>query len=190
MIKSFIELDEFDNLVVSPELYTITPFSELDRKDKDFIKIVAYIYWSGLVGSHYFVNVLEDNTDEMDEASRHIKEDVGLPLTWTPSPVVYRCITKFKEVQQTVSLNALKATEGSIKGLQKYLTSIDLNAVVPVGKNVGMLLHDPKKVSSVTKELAGLTDLFEKQRKQVIAEYSDKMKLRSGGTMGALEDED
>jgi len=191
MIVNFIEFDNEGMLKVNPELYTISPFSlllkEIPISNPEHINVVSYIYWSGLVGSFYFLNVLEDDVIAQNEASNKIKEDVGLPLTWTPSPTVYSCVNKWKQLQQTASLSALKATEGAIKALKQYLTNIDLNETVLVGKNSGLLLHDPKKVSSVAKELASLTDIFMKQEKQVIAEYSEKMKIRGGGVMGLRE---
>ena len=191
MIVNFIDFNNEGELVVNAELYTITPFSLLLKKlpisDSNHIRVFSYIYWSGLVGSHYYLNVIEDDIVALNEASNSIKNDVGLPLEWTPSPVVYSCINKWKELQQTASLSALKATEGAIKALKKYLTNIDLNEIVPSGKNSGLLLHDPKKVSSVAKELASLTDIFMKREKQVIAEYSEKMKIRGGGIIGARE---
>lgn len=190
MIVNFIDFNDDGTLKVSPELYTIKPFSLLLEEIKDAnlrVNVLSYVYWSGLVGSHYYLNVIEDDIIALNDASDRIKEDVGLPKEWTPSPTVYSCVNKWKELQQTASLSALKATEGAIKALKKYLTSIDLNEVVPNGKNAGLLLHDPKKVSSVAKELASLTDIFMKQEKQVIAEYSEKMKIRGGGVIGLRE---
>ena len=191
MIVNFIEFDNEGRLKVNPELYTISPFSlllkEIPISNPEHINVVSYIYWSGLVGSFYFLNVIEKDVIATTEASNKIKEDVGLPLTWTPSPTVYSCIDKWKELQQTPSLLALKSTSDTIKALRSYLDGINLNETVQAGKLSGQLLHDPIKITNIGIKLDVLTETYMKREKVVIAEYSEKMKIRGGGVMGLRE---
>ena len=76
-----------------------------------------------------------------------------------------------------------------IVAIKKYLSNINIDERIESGAKKGELVHNPSTISKLGKELLGLQDSYEMAKKKVITEYREKMKMRGGGSMGALEND-
>lgn len=192
MITNLIDINIDGTLIPNGELYTIYPFSEYPasiRNGEKHLKEIAYIYWVGVIGSPYFSNISDKDKEEYNRALFQIKLEVGLPENWEADNLTLRCIDKWKFLQETPTLSALEAIKSTLTGIKRYLTNINIDERIESGAKKGELVHNPSTISKLGKELLGLQDSYEQAKKKVISEYREKMKMRGGGSMGALEND-
>ena len=192
MITNLIDMNIDGTLVPNAEIYTLYPFSEYPisiRKTELHLKEIAYIYWVGVIGSPYFSNISEKDKEEYEAALHQIKIDVRLSENWEADKLVLKCIDKWKFLQETPTLSALEAIKSTLTGIKKYLSNINIDERIESGAKKGELVHNPSTISKLGKELLGLQDSYEMAKKKVITEYREKMKMRGGGSMGALEND-
>jgi hypothetical protein len=192
MITNLIDMNIDGTLVPNGEIYTIKPFSEYPpsiRNSELHLKELAYIYWVGVIGSPYFSNINSNDREDYNNALYQVKNEVNLPDNWEANSLVLRCIDKWKFLQETPTLSALEAIKSSLVGIKNYLNNVNINERIESGAKKGELVHNPSTISKLGKELLGLQDSYEQAKKKVISEYREKMKMRGGGNMGALEND-
>ena len=170
-------------------------------KDKQFISIPGedptgrnvsaetFPFVQKTIADDYSLLSLEKDKEEYEAALHQIKIDVRLSENWEADKLVLKCIDKWKFLQETPTLSALEAIKSTLTGIKKYLSNINIDERIESGAKKGELVHNPSTISKLGKELLGLQDSYEMAKKKVITEYREKMKMRGGGSMGALEND-
>jgi len=188
---SLFKLEGFQ-VIVDPEIKIILEFSKLIAEDKDRNKKLA-TKWFGYI---YHMYDYKSPYQLYEEKERHIRvcKDVDLPGDFKSSQRMIAAISKYKELQNTPTVQTLLTTKQALISSEKAINALtqrietllaaDEEEVDTVGeavKNVNKLLDIAEKLPKITNVI---NDLEEKVKK----EQSGESKLRGGGKKGMFED--
>lgn len=195
MIVDWFILNEEGTVEINPVLYTIKPFSKfsaLSRRKAIHKKIIAYIYWHGVICSPFYIGKDIRNPQDLKDIEERILESTGLDIEkdFEVTQDIKECIERFRFLQRSESLETLESLSGALKGIREYLKEIDLKEVITEGSAKGQLKHDPMKILNITSKLRVAVKEYEAARIETVEAYSKAKKVRGGGSVGALEDED
>lgn len=170
--------------VVSPEALLIPQFRALYDRDKTkdkskVVKELAYIYFSTDYQSIYLsytkdIRLERLNVDFMEDKN------------YKPDKLVLAAIEKYDELQQTPTMNFLKAARNAMQATEEYFNSIDYYKTDSTGKPV----YKGTEITKMLKDCSGIKDSIDKLIEAVKKEQSNGMTQRGQGTGGAFEMED
>jgi hypothetical protein len=182
MLELFI-LNEQQLPVPNPEILTISVFRQLVERDKSKVKDIsvkelAYIFWE----SNYQSPFRNYDIDKIRLDS--IKKDVNLDEEWNPDDLVLQGVSKYKELQQTPSMEFLEAAEIGLKQLRNYIRDTKLDAKVESGSKKGDLLNDPKKYGDMFTSMPQKVKAYQEMKNLVDAEVMQKATSKGGRELG------
>lgn len=170
---------------ITVEALLIPEFKTLyDRdKSKDKSKVtmeIAYIYYS----TDYQSNYLAYTKDIREE---RLNEDFMNNKNYKPDQLVLAAMKKYEELQQTPTMNFLKAARHAQQATEDYFMHIDYSERDAKGNAV----YKGTDVTKMLKDCAGIKDALDKLMEAVKKEQSNGGTQRGGGVGGAHEfDED
>jgi hypothetical protein len=121
-----------------------------------------------------------------DIREERLAEDFMGLKTYKPDQMVMDAIMKYDELQQTPTMNFLKAARNAMQSTEEYFNSIDYSMLDQSGKPV----YKIKEITSSLKDCSGIKDSIDKLIEAVKKEQSNGATQRGGGTGGMLEFED
>ncbi len=170
--------------VVTAEALLIPQFKALyDRdKTKDKSKVIselAYIYFAVDYQSIY-LSYTKDIREE------RLNEDFMGSKTYKPDKLVIAAMEKYDELQQTPTMNFLKAARNAMQATEEYFNSIDYFKLDHTGKPV----YKGTEITKMLKDCSGIKDSIDKLIEAVKKEQSNGATQRGGGVGGSMEMED
>lgn len=174
-----------NKLVFAPEAIAVAPFKVLydsdtsKHKEKATAELAAIYYFIDYKSD--FSNILEENAKLHEIIS--ILPDLG--KDWKPYTEWNEAVEYYKKMQETPSMNLMKAAKLGIGKLEKFFQTVDLNSVDKSGKPK----YSPKlladTIAQVPKISETITVLEEKIKKEIEQKNN---KLRGGRDKGAFAD--
>ena len=167
--------------VISAEALLIPQFKVLYDRDKtkdksNCVKELAYIYFSTDYQSIY-LSYTKDIREE------RLSEDFMGNKTYKPDGKVIAAIEKYDELQQTPTMNFLKAARNAMQATEEYFNSIDYFKTDVTGKPV----YKGTEITKMLKDCSGIKDSIDKLIEAVKKEQSNGATQRGGGSGGMLE---
>lgn len=150
-------------------------------KSKDKSKVtmeIAYIYYS----TDYQSNYLAYTKDIREENLNLLMGD----KKYKPDQSVLAAMKKYDELQQTPTMNFLKAARHAQQATEDYFMHIDYSERDAKGNAV----YKGTDVTKMLKDCAGIKDALDKLMEAVKKEQSNGGTQRGGGTGGQFEFED
>lgn len=170
---------------VTAESLLIPEFKVLWDRDKSKTKSkvnseFAYIYFS----TDYMSIYLSYTKDVRDE---RLSQDFMNSKNYKPDSLVLAAMQKYDELQQTPTMNFLKAARSAMQSTEEYFMSIDYSERDAKGNAV----YKVKEITSALKDCSGIKDSIDKLIEAVKKEKSNGTIARGGGIGGEFEyDED
>lgn len=171
---------------LADEAFLVKPIRRLwhqdrsDRKEK-FWEQISYMYFMCSPASTYSYIL------DMDERSKVIIEQEGLPEDFTPSPLLVEAMRVYRQHTKTISQELLESSLIGAKKVSDFLRNVDLTEEDDKGK--------PKyQVSTITaalKNVEGIISSLQAQQKKVEQELeADEGKARGSQelTVGDIMD--
>lgn len=182
MLELFI-INEQQLPVPNPEILTISVFRQLVERDKSktkdiVVKELAYVFWESNYQSPF------RNYEVEQVRLDNIKKDVALDEGWIPDELVISCVDKYKELQQTASMEFLEAAEIGLRQLRNYIRDTKLDAKVESGSKKGDLLNDPKKYGDMFTSMPQKVKAYQEMKNLVDAEVMQKATSKGGRELG------
>ncbi len=175
---------ENDLPVVTAEALLIPEFSALYERDKTkgkskAVREIAYIYFSVDYQSIYL-----SYTREIRE--ERLSLDFMGDKDYKPDELVLAAMQKYDELQQTPTMNFLRAARNAMQSTEDYFNNIDYNLLDFKGQPVYKIKDITSSLGSCSKIKEAIDKLIEAVKK----EQSNGDTQRGGGTGGMLEFED
>ena len=180
---------ESNSPTITPEGLLIPEFRKLWDSEKDKLKAInklAYVYFATDYKSIYLAftkNIREER----------LGEDFMQNAKYKPDTLVQAAINKYEELQQTPTMNFLKAARHAMQQTENYFMNIDYSERDAKGNAV----YKGTEVTKMLKDCAGIKDALDKLEEAVRKEQSNNAIARGGGVggiyengMGDNEDED
>lgn len=171
--------------VITAEALLIPEFKALYTRDKTKDKIratkeIAYIYFSVDYKSIY----LSYTKDVREE---RLNEDFMEDRIYKPDKLVVEAMKKYDELQQTPTMNFLKAARHAMQETENYFMNIDYSERDLRGNAV----YKGTEITKMLKDCSGIKDSLDKLLEAVRKEVaSDGGTQRGGGSGGIYEMED
>lgn len=146
-------------------------------KDKHVaINKLAYVYYSVDYKSIY----LAFTKSVRDE---RLGEDFMQDAKYKPDKLVQAAINKYEELQQTPTMNFLKAARHAMQQTENYFMNIDYSE----RDSKGNAVYKGTEVTKMLKDCAGIKDALDKLEEAVKKEQSNGGTDRGGGVGGLYE---
>lgn len=169
---------------VTPEALLIPEFKMLFDRDKSkdkgkALKEIAYIYFS----TDYQSNYLAYTKDIRDS---RLGEDFMGDANYKPDQLVLGAMEKYDQLQQTPTMNFLKAARHAMQETENYFMNIDYSERDLKGNAV----YKGTDITKMLKDCSGIKDSLDKLMEAVRKEQANGAVARGGGSGGMLEFED
>lgn len=169
---------------ITPEALMIPEFNKIYKRDKSkdknkALKELAYIYYS----MDYKSNYLSYSKDLREE---RLNEDFMEDKKYKPDQMILEAMKKYEQLQQTPTMNYLKAARNAMEETEKYFNGIDYSE-----RDVrGNAIYKVTEVTKALKDSYGVKDTLDKLMEAVKKEQSNSNQARGGGSGGLYEFED
>jgi len=179
-----LQIDEQDNLEISPYALTIKQFRGIWERDKKKNKPIAvlelaFVYYCADLRSIYNKQGLSDS----DKASE-IPKDIGLPAKWKPDELIKAAITKYEELHLSQAALLVKDAQVGVNKLRKFFTSIDLLQTDDKGKPV----YNINQFTTAIKQIRPLNKELNEAYKDILSEIEEGGKIYGGENLAMFED--
>ena len=169
---------------VSAETLLIPEFKRLWDRDKTKTKTkcnkeFAYVYYA----TDYMSIYLSYTKDIREE---RLCEDFMEDKTYKPDQMVLDAMKKYDDLQQTPTMNFLKAARSAMQSTEEYFLNIDYTERDMKGAPV----YKIKEITSSLKDCSGIKDTMDKLIEAVKKEKSNGTIARGGGIGGEFEFEE
>lgn len=170
--------------VITAEALLIPEFEALYKRDKTkdkskAVREIAYIYFS----TDYQSTYLSYTKDVREE---RLCIDFMGDKDYKPDTLVLAAMMKYDQLQQTPTMNFLKAARNAMQATEEYFNSIDYFKLDHTGKPV----YKGTEITKMLKDCSGIKDSIDKLIEAVKKEQSNGATQRGGGIGGMLEMED
>lgn len=176
-------LMEGDKVVINPKVLCVPEFAKIYDEDRSqgkrkALKEFRYVYFMSDYKSEY--NAYGLNKDSQ----------LGLEIfnnkNYRPDPDVQAAMEKYEMLQNTPSMQYLKACRSRTNNLIKFLTNAEVQDKDKEGNYKNPFIQIDK-VTKVLNELEDVVEKLEKWEKKVFEEEED-MQIRGGGKVNVFED--
>jgi len=170
--------------MINPKALLIPEFNDIYRRDrtsakKHALKEFAYIYF------------MADYSSEYNAYGLSKQEQLGIDIfsrkSYKPDLLIKKAIDKYEQLQETPSMQYLKAIRNRV---QRVISFLD-NAELQEGPDKDGAYTNPfikiDKLTKVFNELEDVIEKLEKWEKKVFDE-EEEMKIRGGGNINVFED--
>jgi len=178
-----MKLFQIENHSPTPtaELLLIPEFKTLWVRDKSKDKAkalgeLAYVYFS----TDYLSNYVAFTKDVKEE---RLAEDFLGGVGNKPDAEILKACKKYDELQQTPTMNFLKAAKAAMQSTEDYFNQIDYSERDGKGNPV----YKIKEITSSLKDCSGIKDTIDKLEAAVKKEMTNGSVARGGGAGGLLE---
>lgn len=166
---------------ITAEALLIPEFELLYKRDKSkdkskALKELAYIYFSTDYKSIY-LSYTKDLRDE------RLGEDFMGDADYKPDKEIQLACNKYEELQQTPTMNFLKAARHAMQATESYFLNIDYSERDIKGNAV----YKGTDITKMLKDCSGIKDSIDKLIEAVKKEQSSGGTQRGGGSGGAFE---
>jgi len=170
--------------MINPKALLIPEFNDIYRRDrtsakKHALKEFAYVYF------------MADYNSEYNAYGLSKQEQLGIDIftrkSYKPDPLIKKAIDKYEKLQETPSMQYLKAIRNRVQRVIYFLDS----AEVKEGPDKDSTYTNPFiKIDKLTKVFNELEDVIEKLEKweKKVFEEEEEMKIRGGGIVNVFED--
>ena len=146
-------------------------------KDKSkAINALAYVYYSTDFKSIYL-----GYTKGLRE--ERLGEDFMGSIKYKPEGLILKAIKKYEELQQTPTMNFLKAARYAQQATEDYFMGIDYKE----RDDRGNIVYKGTEVTKMLKDCAGIKEALDKLTEAVKKEQSNGSTARGGGVGGMFE---
>lgn len=182
---NLLELDNNDEVSISPYALSIPAFQEVWERDRTESKNRArkeltYIYFVADFRSNL---IIYGEQERHQEAKEMIFGDED--PEWEPDESVKAAIEAYRSVQRTPSMEILESFMGAAYRLKEFFDNVDFQERDKNGKPV----HDVKKVMQAMSSSHDLIQNLTKMQEQVKREIQEGSRVRGGGETSIFEDE-
>ena len=172
---------EAGNVTPTAELLLIPEFKFIYTRDKSKDKAKAlneltYVYFS----TDYLSNYVAFTKGIKEE--RLAEDFLGGVLNKPDADIIKAC-KKYDELQQTPTMNFLKAAKSAMQSTQDYFNQIDYSERDGKGNPV----YKIKEITSSLKDCSGIKDTIDKLEAAVKKEMTNGSTARGGGVGGDRE---
>lgn len=169
---------------IEPATLLIPEFKSVWNRDKSKTKSkaigeLAYVYFAT-----DYLSIYLSYTKELRQ--ERLGEDFMDDKSYKPDPLIIEAMKKYEELQQTPTMNFLKAAQYAQQETEKYFRSIDYTERDFKGNPV----YKGTEVTKMLKDCAGVKDSLDKLIEAVKKEMTNGSKARGGGVGGEMEFED
>lgn len=169
---------------VKPETLLIPEFKNIWDSDKSkdkfkAIKQFAYIYYSTDYKSRYL------SYSQKVREERLNLDFIG-DINYKPDKLVLSAIEKYEELQQTPTMNFLKAARNAMQFTEDYFNNIDYSE----RDSKGNVVYKVTDVTRALKDCSGVKDTLDKLMEAVKKEQNKGENARGGGKGGDFEMKD
>lgn len=186
---NLITLDQFNNPSIDPQVRLVPEFAKiLKQKEKDMaLKEICYVHFMADYRSLY-------NTYHQSIRSEMVIKDF-LPKGWKIRPEITEAIEKYKSLNDSPSIKALKVAKesmmSSIAVMDKLREKIDElmeeedreDGSSPLGAAVNLL----KELNTLSSAIPKNIESLEKAEDRVKKEIGNNTKVRGGGDINPFE---
>ena len=153
--------------------------ADKSKDKKDAINRLAYVYFATDYKSIYlsFTKAIRDE---------RLGEDFMQDPKYRPDMLVQAAINKYEQLQQTPTMNFLKAARHAMQETENYFMNIDYTERDTRGNAV----YKGTEVTKMLKDCAGIKDSLDKLEEAVKKEQSNGAIARGGGSGGLFEYEE
>lgn len=167
--------------VISTEALLIKPFKNIWDSDKSKDKKIAmaklaYVYYSTDFKSVYLAYTKEYRDEKLGQ-------DLLQDPKYKPEKFVVEAIEKYEELQNTPTMNFLKAARSAQQATESYFKSVDYSKLDSRGNPI----FKGTEVTKMLKDCAGIKDALDKLEEAVKKEQSSNNTARGGSIGGFLE---
>ncbi len=187
-MENLFELNKNNVIVPNPMVLLMIPFEKIWVRDKTVKKNVALkeltFVWASCSKS-------DDNIwKEIPEGTERwgiLKEDLfGKNTKWKPSKLLVEAIDYYKaRIPKTAADRLLESTEIAMDKIGDYIRNVDL---LETNANTGTLLHDVKKIHSMSSTMGKMYSDYVALRASIEAGKREESTVRGGGVEGMFED--
>jgi hypothetical protein len=167
-----IEIENYE-LKIAPELLLVRPFRRLwnqdrsDRKEK-FYQQMSYVFFMVSPQSTYSYVL------DLDERSKMIIEQEGLPSDFRPSELLVEAMKVYKNHTTTVSQKLLQDALVAADTVGTFLRTVDLTEEDDKGRPK----YQVSQITAALKNLEGIINTIQTLQKKVEQEIADNGKAR------------
>lgn len=167
-----IEIENYE-LKIAPELLLVRPFRRLwnqdrsERKEK-FYQQISYVFFMVSPQSTYSYVL------DLDERSRMIIEQEGLPSDFRPSELLVEAMRVYKNHTTTVSQKLLQDALVAADTVGTFLRTVDLTEEDDKGRPK----YQVSQITAALKNLEGIINTIQTLQKKVEQEIADNGKAR------------
>jgi len=172
-------------LTISPEIWGLSPFKKILKKDKNRNKDIAlkemlFIYYYTDIKSNYLIiSNLKDREEE-------IKKDIELPTNWKIDSVVQEAIEFYNNRSLTVIGKLYKNALKAANDISEYLTRTDV--LLTERDERGKPVNDIAKITGAITKVKGIMQDLKAAEKEVIKEQEElEGRMKGSKTMGLYE---
>lgn len=181
-----MKLFTMDNMrpSITPEGLLIKQYQDIWLSDKskdkrEAIAKLAYVYFSTDYKSVYLAYTKEVRDQKLGE-------DLIGDINYKPDQLVLAAMAKYEELQQTPTMNFLKAARYAQQATENYFKSVDYTA----RDTKNNVVYKGTEVTKMLKDCAGIKDALDKLEEAVKKEQSNGSTARGGGVGGYFETAD
>lgn len=170
---------------VSAETLLIPEFKRLWNRDKSKDKSKAHNEFAYIYFSTDYMSIYLSYSKEVRE--ERLNEDFMEDRNYKPDQMVLDAMKKYDDLQQTPTMNFLKAARYAMQTTEDYFMGIDY-----AERDIkGNAVYKVKEITSSLKDCSGIKDTLDKLIEAVKKEKSNGTTARGGGIGGEMEfDED
>lgn len=172
---------ESNSPTITPEGLLIPEYRAIWDSDKSkdkriAINKLAYVYYSADYKSIYlsFTKILREE---------RLGEDFMQDAKYKPDMLILAAIAKYEQLQQTPTMNFLKAARHAMQETENYFMNIDYSE----RDSRGNAVYKGTDVTKMLKDCAGIKDALDKLEEAVKKEQSNEGTARGGGVGGLYE---
>lgn len=167
--------------IISPEALLIKQFKDIWLSDKSKDKSLAtnklaYVYYAVDFKSVYLAYTKEVRDEKL-------ASDLMGDIKYKPDSIVLEAMKKYEELQNTPTMNFLKAARCAQQATESYFMSVDYSERDGKGNPV----YKGTEVTKMLKDCAGIKEALDKLEEAVKKEQSNGSTARGGGIGGMFE---
>jgi hypothetical protein len=181
-----MKLFTIDNLkpTISPEGLIIKQFKDIWDSDKSKDKKIAIAKLAYVYFSMDYKSIYLSYTKEIRD--QRLGEDLMDNCNYKPEQDVLVAMSKYDELQQTPTMNFLKAARCAQQATENYFMSVDYTE----RDSKNNPIYKGPEVTKMLKDCAGIKDALDKLEDAVKKEQSNGNIARGGGIGGLFETSD
>lgn len=181
-MRNFFELDSNQNVVVNPDLYTISIFKKILDRDKSKDKSKAIMDLSFIFWMCDFRSYIADITD-LIQREKEVITLVDQSGKYKPDKLVEEAMIQYRK-DLPISLLFLEDVKVAVNELRKYFREVNLQEEDDKGK----LKHDANKVMANITKTGELLSTLEKHEEKVKKDLDSNNTVQGGKNKGMYED--